>query len=78
VANSRRKFNAILRIKVDDSIFDEDSVVNGAIVDYYESFYHEEHPLRPLLNGISYNSINIDDLGKEKALGPDGFNIAFF
>ena len=61
VANFRRKFNAILKIKVDDLVFDEDSAVKGAIVHYYESLSHEEHPLRPLLDEISYNSIIIDD-----------------
>ena len=37
VANSRRNFNTILGIKVDELVFDEDSTVKGAIAHYYES-----------------------------------------
>ena len=40
VASYRSQFNAILRVKVDDLVFGEDSVVKGAIVHYYESLYH--------------------------------------
>ena len=58
VASFKRKFNAILKIKVDNLVFDEESTVKGA---YHESLHREKHPLRPLLDGISYNSIIIDD-----------------
>jgi len=68
-----------------------------AIANFYKKLYEEDHPTRPFLEGLVYDSISeddacdllrefskeevwkaINDLGKEKAPGLDGFNIVFF
>ena len=61
MANGRRKFNAIRRIKVDNQVLDEDSTLKGAIVHYYEKLYREEYPVWPFLDGIFHNFVGIDD-----------------
>jgi len=97
VANNRRKFNTIRSICVDGASFDDNSSMKEAIVNFYKKLYEEDHPSRPFLGGLVFDSISKDDacdllrefseeevwraineLGKEKAPGPDGFNIAFF
>ena len=75
--------------------FNDISSVKGAIVNFYNKVYREDHPGKPLLKGLSYDSISddngwdleefseeeiskaVNDLGKEKAPGLDGFSIAF-
>jgi len=71
--------------------------MKNAIVHFYENLLHDDHQQRPLIDGISYDTISmeealelekelseeearsaINELGKDKALGPGGFNIAFF
>jgi len=59
VANRRRKFNVIHKIKVDDELF-VDAAVKNAIVNFYENLYHEDQPSRPFLGGIAFNSISLD------------------
>ena len=72
-------------------------MMKNAIVHYCENLLHDDHQQRPLINGISYDTISMEDalelekefleeevrcaineLGKDKAPGLDGFNIAFF
>ena len=93
----RRRFNAIDKIMVEGELHGDVSSVKGAIVQFYEKLYREDVSSRPFLEGISHNSIDledawelekeffeeevwkaINDLGKDKAPGPDGFNIPFF
>ena len=38
-------------------VFDEDSTLKGVIVLYYENLYHEDYPMKPFLDGISYSSV---------------------
>jgi len=97
VANNKRKFNAIGTIKVNGQAFGDDSSMKNAIVHFLENLLHDNRTQRPLLDGISYDTISmedafdlvrefleeevrnaINDLGKEKAPRPDGFNIVFF
>ena len=97
VANRRRKFNTIHKIKVDGECFVDAALVKNAIVQFYERLYHDDQPVRLFLGGIAFNAISLEDardlvedftedevwkaiteLGKEKAPGPDGFNVAFF
>jgi len=61
VANSRRKFNAIKDIVVEGELHVDDSSVKGTIVHFYEKPYHENFPSGPLLKGISYASISLED-----------------
>jgi len=61
LANSRGKFNVTPRIKVDNQVFDKDSTLKGAIVHYCENPHHEDYPARPILDGIPYSSVGIDD-----------------
>ena len=35
--------------------------MKDAIVQYYECRYHEDHPLGPFRDWISYNFVNIED-----------------
>ena len=62
VANSGRKFNAIQNIVVDGELHVEDSRVKAAIVHFYEKFYHKNFTSRLFLEGISYNSISLEDV----------------
>ena len=96
LANRRRNFNAIHKIKVDGEPFIDAATVKNAIIHFYENLYQEDQPSRCFLNGIVFASISLDEardhsevftedeisnaifkLGNEKALGPDGFDLAF-
>jgi len=46
---------------VDGVSFDTSSSVKEAIVNFLKKLYEEDHPRRPLLEGIVYNSISNDD-----------------
>ena len=61
MANNRRKLNAIHSIYVEGAFFSDTSSVKGAIVNFYDKLYHEHHPGRPLLEGISYEPISSVD-----------------
>jgi len=61
VANRRRKFNAIHKIKVDGKLYVDAALVNNAIVHFYENLYHEDQPSRIFLDGITFASISLDD-----------------
>jgi len=62
VANNRRKFNAIENIVVEGELHVDDSSMKDAIVHFYEQLYHENFPSRPFLEGISYSTINLEDV----------------
>jgi len=61
VANRRRKFNAIHKIKVDGELYNDAALVNDAIVHFYENLHHEDQPSRIFLDGIAFASITLDD-----------------
>ena len=61
MANNRRKFNTIHSICVDGVSFDDNSLVKEVIVNFYKKLYAEEHPRRPFLEGLVYDSISDDD-----------------
>jgi len=56
VENNRRKFTAIENIVVEGELHVDDSSVKGEIVLYLENF-----PFGPFLQGISYNSVPLED-----------------
>ena len=70
VANSRRKFNAIESIEVEGELHVKDCSVKGAIVQFYEKLYHENSSSRPFLEGISYSSISLVEVGSWKKSFP--------
>jgi len=41
--------------------FNDISSVKGAIVNFYNKVYREDHPGKPLLKGLSYDSISDDN-----------------
>jgi len=47
VAKSRRKFDAIENIVVEDELHVDDSFVKSEIVFFYEKLYHESFSSRP-------------------------------
>ena len=54
-------------------VYSEESSMRSAAVHFYEYLLHEDQSQTPLLDGISYNSINIEgvldlkkDLSKEE------------
>jgi len=61
VANRRRKFNAIYKIKVDGEPYVDSALVNDAIVHFHKNLYHEDQPSRIFLDGIVFASISLDD-----------------
>ena len=62
MANRRRKFNAIHKIKVDGVLCDDAAALaNDTIVHFYENLYHEDQPSRIFLDGIAFASISLDD-----------------
>ena len=61
VANRRRKFNTIHKIKVDGECFADAALVKNVIVQFYDHLYHENHPVRPFLGGIAFNAISLED-----------------
>ena len=72
VANRRRKFNVIHKIKADGELFVNATVVNKAIGHFYENLYQEDQPSRPFLGGIAFTSISLDDArGLEKDFTED-------
>ena len=86
----RRRYNAIDKIVVEGERYDDVSSVMDAIVHFYKKLYQEDIPCSynyidkedasELVKEFSDEEIwkAINDLGKDKAPGPDGFNIAFF
>ena len=58
-ANANPKLNPICSIcsNIGSSI----CVVKGAVIQFYKGLYHEYHPLRPIFDGISHNSMSTDD-----------------
>ena len=61
MANSGRKFNTIHSICVDGASFDDNSSMKEAIVNFYKKLYEEDHPSRPFLGGLVFDSISEDD-----------------
>ena len=61
VANNKRKFNTIWTIKVNGQIYGEESSMKNAIVHFYENLLHDDHPQRPLLDGMFYDTISMED-----------------
>jgi len=61
VANRRRKFNTIHKIKADGECFADAASVKNAIVLFYDHLYHEDQPSRPFLGSIAFNSISLED-----------------
>ena len=62
MANRRRKFDAIHKIKVDGMLYDDAAALaNDTIVHFYENLYHEDQPSRIFLDGIVFTSISLDD-----------------
>ena len=61
VANRRRKFNTIHKIKVDGECFADAASMKTAIAQFYDHLYHEDQPFRPFLGGIAFNSISLED-----------------
>ena len=41
--------------------FDDISSMKGVIVNFYNELYRKDHPRRPFLKGLSYDSISDDD-----------------
>jgi len=57
----------ILLGKVNGQIYGEESSMKNAIVHFYENLLHDDHPQRPLLDGIFYDTISMEDAcGLEK------------
>ena len=54
VANRRRKFNTIHKIKMASECFADAASVKNAIVQFYDHLYHEDHPVRPFLGGYCF------------------------
>jgi len=63
VPNRRRRFNAILKIKVDGELYVDAASVNNAIVHFCENLYHEDQLSRIFLDGIAFASVSLDDAG---------------
>ena len=53
--------NAIHQTKVDGESFVDAALVKNAIVHFYENLCHTDPPSRPLLGGIAFTSISLDD-----------------
>jgi len=73
VTNNKRKFTAIHSICVDSVCFNNPSSMKGVIVNCYEKLYRDDHRGK-----VKEAWKATDNLGKQKAPGPDAFNIAFF
>ena len=39
----------------------DDSLMKNVIVHFYENLLHDDQPQRPLLDGISYDTISMED-----------------
>ena len=61
MANNRRKFNSIQTIKVNGQVYGEESLMKKARVHFYENLLHDGHHQRPLLDGIFYETITMED-----------------
>ena len=61
VANIGRKFGTIHSICVDGVSFNDNSSAKGVIFNFYNKLYHEDHPRKPFIEGIVYDSISDDD-----------------
>jgi hypothetical protein len=66
-------------------------ILRDHVVQFYNQLYSEQFTLRPKLDGLSFNSIGVEDvmwlerafevvraLYDDKAPGFDGFSMAFF
>ena len=62
MANRRRKFNAIHKIKVDRELYVDAVLVNNAIVHFYENLYYEDQPSSLFLDGIAFASLSLDSV----------------
>jgi len=49
---NKRKFNTIRTTKVNAQVHGQESSTKNAIVHLNENLLHDDHPQRPLLNGI--------------------------
>jgi len=46
---------------VNGQVYGEESMVKNAIVHFYENLLHDDHQQRPFIDGISYDTISMED-----------------
>ena len=92
MANSHRRYNNHLNfLKVDWVIYEEEAEVVAQVVQFYKTLYQESEEWRPFVEGLEFDRIGelersfekdeilsvVRDMEGDKALGPDGFSMAF-
>ena len=89
VANSRRRYNHISMLEVDGVIYENESEMANQIVQFYKNLYKESEDWRPFVEGLERDWLErrseneeilhvVKELEGDKALGPDGFSMAFY
>ena len=81
IANSHRRCNTIDRLMVEGELSTDQGIIEGCITHFYRKLYLENVVHRPLLDR-PFDEDEVfgvfRDFKGDKALGPDGFTMAFF
>ena len=97
LASSHQSTNTIGKLLIDGVSSTNQDEIRDHIARFYEHLYMEDDSRRPILDGIEFTSIPIEEVTwldrpfeereieevvrgckGDKALGPDGFSLAFF
>jgi predicted adenine nucleotide alpha hydrolase (AANH) superfamily ATPase len=61
MANSHRRYNYMKRVEVDREVYEDDSVIRAKVVQFYESLYQEQESWRPMVNGLDFEVISLEE-----------------
>ncbi len=61
VANSHRKFNQVNSLKINGEISKNPAEIQEHIVKFYNNLYFENYSWRPMVDGLSFLSIDEDE-----------------
>ncbi|XP_059436099.1 uncharacterized protein LOC132169027 [Corylus avellana] len=61
IANSNRRFNSIETLMIGDNLSSNLDEISEHIVDFYQKHFTEQHNWRPLVDGISLDSISEEE-----------------
>jgi hypothetical protein len=49
------------RVEVDREVYEDDSVIRAKVVQFYESLYQEQESWRPMVNGLDFEVISLEE-----------------